>query len=68
VPHRSLVFEGEYASSMYCMISTGCSNDQHIYRLTLKLYFSTKKCVHAFALFELIRLKPMNRSVISLLK
>jgi len=25
-----------------CMISTGCSYDQHIFRLTLKLHFSTK--------------------------
>jgi len=43
-------------------------HDQHIFRLTLKLHFSTKKCLHAFMLFELIGLKPMNISVISLLK
>ena len=35
-----------------CMISTGCSYDQDIFRLTLKLHFSTKKCVHAFMLFS----------------
>lgn len=51
-----------------CMISTGCSYDHHIFRLSLKLGFSTKKCVHAFMVFELIGLKPVNRSAISSLK
>jgi len=34
-----------------CMISAGCSYDKHIFRLTLKHHFSTKKYVHAFMLF-----------------